>query len=212
MTSLSELGKKKTAAVAPVPADDPGLDFGSSEVAAPQATAVAVPLDYSKAARHVEHPQIEVEAVIGGCLMRLHINDMSPVQVLPWLKSLDPACKVRDDFPAKGGAFGKKETKRARLKAITLKASPNGTFIDLVCKSEKSISVTVSKKNADGFVAALTATGKIYTDNLDELQAAVDAKGNATVMLEAEEAVDVEYWTSEDGKSFMEALHAAVAE
>ncbi len=209
MTSLSELGKKRPAAAAPKPADDGSLDFGTAvesparavvQVAAPRATQ---PLPLGQ-----EHPQIEVEAVIGGCLMRLHITDMSPAQVLPYLKGLDPGCKVRDDFPAKGGGFGKKETKRARLKAITLKASTNGTFIDLVCKAEKSVSVTVSKKNADGFIAALTATGKVYTENLDELQAALDAKGNATVMLESEEAVDVEYWTSEDGKSFMEALHA----
>ena len=148
--------------------------------------------------------------MIGGCLMRLHINDMSPAQVLPWIKSLDPACKVRDDFPAKGGgAFGKRDTKRARLKAITLKASASGTFIDLVCKGEKTVSVAVSKKNADGFVSALAATGRISADNLDELQAAVDAKTAATVMLEEEEAVEVEYWTTEDGKNFMEALHAA---
>lgn len=208
MTSLSELGRKKPAAAAPAPKVDAGLDFGETDE--PVKQAVAVPLDYSKAATYQEHPQIEVEAVVGGCLMRLHITDMSPAQVLPWLKSLDPACKVRDDFPAKGGgAFGKRDTKRARLKAITLKASANGTFIDLVCKAEKSVSVTVSKKNADGFIAALTATGKVYTENLDELQAALDTKGNATVMLEKEEAVDVEYWTSEDGKSFMEALHAA---
>lgn len=221
MTSLSELGRKKPAAAAPAPKVDPGLDFGvaastpadllprtskttAETVAAPRATA---PHSFG------DWPQIEVEAVIGGCLMRLHITDMSPAQVLPWLKSLDPACKVRDDFPAKGGgAFGKRDTKRARLKAITLKASANGTFIDLVCKAEKSVSVTVSKKNADGFIAALTATGKVYTENLDELQAALDTKGNATVMLEKEEAVDVEYWTSEDGKSFMEALHAASPE
>jgi len=209
MTSLSELGKKKPAPAAAQPADDGGLDFGPSvapvrEVAAPRAIE---PIPSGQ-----EHPQIEVEAVIGGCLMRLHITDMSPAQVLPYLKGIDPGCKVRDDFPAKGGgAFGKRETKRARLKAITLKASANGTFIDLVCKAEKSVSVTVSKKNADGFIAALTATGKVYTDNLDELQAALDAKGNATVMLESEEAVDVEYWTSEDGKSFMEALHPGAA-
>jgi len=207
MTSLSELGKRRAAAPAPVPADDPGLDFGASEVAT-----VAAPRAIEPHPSGQEHPQIEVEAVIGGCLMRLHINDMSPAQVLPYLKSLDPACKVRDDFPAKGGAFGKKETKRARLKAITLKASPNGTFIDLVCKGEKTVSVTVSKKNADGFVAALGATGKVSAENLVELEAAVDGKTQATVMLDSEEAVDVEYWTTEDGKSFMEALHPASPE
>lgn len=222
MTSLSELGRKKPAAAAPAPKVDAGLDFGEADVAAPQAiepvatatkTQTGMVAAPQAATPLCDWPQIEVEAVIGGCLMRLHITDMSPAQVLPWLKSLDPACKVRDDFPAKGGgAFGKRDTKRARLKAITLKASANGTFIDLVCKAEKSVSVTVSKKNADGFIAALTATGKVYTENLDELQAALDTKGNSTVMLESEEAVDVEYWTSADGKSFMEALHAASPE
>jgi hypothetical protein len=201
MTSLSELGKKKM----PPPADT-GLDFGVASE--PVAAAVARATGPHSTAQ--DWPQIEVEAVIGGCLMRLHINDMSPAQVLPWIKSLDPACKVRDDFPAKGGgAFGKRDTKRARLKAITLKASASGTFIDLVCKGEKTVSVAVSKKNADGFVSALAATGRISADNLDELQAAVDAKTAATVMLEEEEAVEVEYWTTEDGKNFMEALHAA---
>ena len=218
MTSLSELGKKKNA---PAPAADAGLDFG--EVAAPQATAApqrtppAPPQAGAMQARIStplgEHPQIEVEAVIGGCLMRLHITDMSPAQVLPYLKSIDPGCKVRDDFPAKGGgAFGKRETKRARLKAITLKASANGTFIDLVCKGEKSVSVTVSKKNADTFISTLAGIGKVTVENLDELQAAFDAKASATVMLEREEAVDVEYWTTEDGKAFMEAMHAAAAD
>lgn len=214
MTSLSELGKKKAAAPAPAPAEDPGLDFGASEVATPQATAAMFTQDYAKAARNVvEHPQIEVEAVIGGCLMRLHIADMSPVQVLPYLKSLDPACKVRDDFPAKGGgAFGKRETKRARLSAVMLKASPNGVFIDLLCKAEKGVSVSVSKKTSDTFIASLAATGKIHDENIEALQAAVDTKTTATVMLESDETVDVEYWTMEDGKSFMEALHAAAAE
>ena len=206
--SLSQRAKQ----VAASEVDDGDLGFESApeaiEAAPTTARAAASPKVRYDGGTPVHPARIEVEAVVGGCLMRLHLENMSPAGVLPWLKGIDPNCKVRDDFPAKGGGFGKRETKRARLKAINLKASPNGTFIDLVCKAEKAVSVTVSKKNADGFVAALAATGRVIEENLAELQGAIDAKGQATVMLDDTEAVDVEYWTSEDGKSFMEALHA----
>lgn len=212
MTRLSELGQVRPAKAS---SGDNGLDFGADvvppkSIAPKPLRAVASPvvgeLVDVEGMERVE--RIEVDAVVGGCLMKITLSGFAPQDVLPWLKSCDAGCKVRDDFPAKG-AFGKRETKRARLKAVTLKASANGTFIDLLCKGEKSVSVTVSKKSADGFIAALSGTGRVYQDNLDELQAAFDSKGNATVMLDDAEAVDVEYWTTEDGKAFMESLHAA---
>ena len=222
MTSLSELGKRKAA---PVPADDDGLDFGqaAAAVVAPRAIETGAEpraIEPSKSNKPQtgmsaplgEWPQIEVEAVVGGCLMRLHVTDMSPAQVLPWLKSLDPGVKVRDDFPKGGAGFGKKETKRARLMVITLKASDNGTFIDLVCKGESEVSVTVSKKRAGEFIGMLAGTQRVTDEHLDKLQGAMDNKGQATVILDGSEPVDVEYWTSDDGKAFMEALHAAAAD
>lgn len=206
MTSLSELGKKKTAP-APAAAVADGLDFGEKDPGPPAEERRPAPAPVLRTAQ--ESIQIEVEAVVGGCLMRLHIADMSPAQVLPWLKSLDPGVKVRDDFPKGGAGFGKKETKRARLMVITLKASDNGTFIDLVCKGESEVSVTVSKKRAGEFVGMLAGTQQVTDEHLDKLQGAMDSKGQATVILDSTEPVDVEYWTSDDGKAFMEALHVA---
>lgn len=202
MSGLSGLGRKKTEEPA-------GLDFApAAAVVEAEPVAIAAPIDSGiRPASYGAFPRVEVEAVIGGCLMRLHFEGTNPGAIHGIIKGFDANAKVRDDFPAKGGAFGKRETKRARLKAITLKATATGTFIDLVCKGEKTVSVTVSKKNADGFVAALGATGRVGAENLQELERAVDGKSQATVMLEAEEAVDVEYWTSEDGKAFMEAIH-----
>lgn len=223
MTRLSELGAVRRRPLAKDNGQgtmdngerEAGLDFGA-DVETVGVTSGGTPALPAAANEVRERPQavrvpsrverIEVDAVVGGCLMKITVAGMFPPDVLPWLKSLDPSVKVRDDFPSKG-AFGKRETKRARLKAVTLKASANGTFIDLLCKGEKSVSVTVSKKSADGFIAALAGTGKVYQENIEELQAAFDSKGNATVMLDDDEAVDVEYWVTEDGKAFMESVH-----
>lgn len=152
--------------------------------------------------------QIEVDAVVGGCLMKIALSGVAPMEVLPWLRSLDPAAKVRDDFPAKG-AFGKRDTKRARLMVITLRASDAGLFIDLVCMGEAEVSVGIGKKKAPEFIGLLGATGVVGADRIQKLEAAAASKGQATVILGESERVEVEYWTTDDGKAFFESLHAA---
>lgn len=188
------------------PAD---LDFSEPTEPEPRIQAVPEPFRVSGTitipAPRVE--RIEVDAVIGGCLMKLSVSGVEPAGVLPWLRTLDPACKVRDDFPAKA-AFGKRETKRARLMVITLRASDNGLFIDLVCKGDAEVSVAVGKKKAPEFIGMLAGTNRVSDEHLDKLQTAADGKGQATVILDSTEAVDVEYWSSDDGKAFLESLHA----
>lgn len=194
-----------------------GLDFGSP---APAPTATPAPSAPSPGTRVARRPierqddpvvvqRIEVDAVIGGCLMKITLGaGMSPEGVLPYLRTLDPNCKVRDDFPSKSFG-GKRETLRARLLVITLRATDNGLFIDLVCRGEKDVSVAVSKKKAPEFRDLIAGCGKVSSEHLESIDTAIVSKGSATVVLVGDEAVDVEYWTTDDGKAFLEALHPA---
>lgn len=217
MTRLSELGKRQ-AVVPASPSDDEGLDFASAEgdgAKVAQKAAAMVPRLRGDDGLGSSDPAVrwlEVEAVVGGCLMRLHLEGIRPEGVLSWLKGIDPGVKVRDDFPRGGaGGFGKRDTKRARLMVITLKASDNGLFIDLVAQGESDVSVKVSKKKAPEFVGLLSATGRVSEEKLEKLEGAVSAKGQATVILGDDEWVEVEYWTGDDGAAFLEALHAGGA-
>lgn len=192
MTTLSELTKKQ--AVDPPPAD-------AAHVAMPSPDERRIEVRKSLVER------VEVDVVLGGVLMKITFAaGMDPSGVLPYLRSLDPGCKVRDDFPSKSFG-GKRERLRARLLVITLKASDNGLFIDLVCRGESDLSVKVSKKKAGEFRGLLAGTGQVSEAHLETIDGAIASKGTATVVLGGEESVEVEYWTADDGAAFLENLH-----
>jgi hypothetical protein len=149
---------------------------------------------------------IEIEAVIGGALMRLNFSgEQNPAELRNAILAIDPNAKMRDDFPKRGG--GPRDTKSARVLAINLRVTDGGAFVDLVCQGpDGDMSVAVSKKASPEFPGALEALGKLTPKNLDKVKAAYSSKGNATVILSEAEQFGANYWTTEDGKAFMDAL------
>jgi hypothetical protein len=153
--------------------------------------------------------KIELDAVIGGALMRLTLaGGVDPTQVKPAIMAADPSAKVRDDFPRGGFGGGNRETKTARCVVINVRVTDSGKFIDLVCQNGEDLSVAVSKKKADGWLDELKALNKLSVKNLDKLQAAFDSKGAATVILSEDQQFGVGYWKTDDGKAFMENMTA----
>jgi len=162
---------------------------------------------------------IEVEAAVHGCLMKIRLEgNVCPSDVLPWLKSLDPGVKVRDDFPKGkfGGGFGSKDTKLARLMMVTARITDTGKFVELACQNGDDVMVKVSKKASETFLADLRALGVVSEKSMAKLEKAFDDKGNAMVILTKAEPLGVRYWTTEDGNahfldSFTTELPAAPA-
>lgn len=155
--------------------------------------------------------KIEVEAVVCGVLQRVTLTGCAPDQVGAYLKALDPTCKTRDDFPSKSFG-GKKETKSAILMVITLRASDSGLFIDLVCQGESDVSVSVGKKKAPDFRNELAALGKISAANLAKIDDAIANKGQTTIIFHETDGIQVNYWTTDDGKAFYESLSTTTTE
>lgn len=149
---------------------------------------------------------VEIEAVVGGALQRIQfVAGTNPAEVKAMLLSLDPNTKVRDDFP-KRGSFGNRETKAARCLVINARVTDTGKFVDLVCQNGDDLSVAVSKKNSETFLQDLTALQKLHDRNLKKLAKAFDEKGTATVILGDDEQFGVNYWTTDDGKAFMDSM------
>ena len=149
---------------------------------------------------------IELEAVLCGALMRLKFGPgLDPADILPALKALDPNVQVRDAFPMKG-QFGNRETKTATALVITARVTDSGAFVDITCQNGDDISVSVSKKKAPEFPANLAALGRLTPDHLAKVQTAYDSKSTATVVLSDAERFGVKYWTTDDGKNFLDEM------
>lgn len=149
---------------------------------------------------------IEVEAVIGGALMRMQLAaGTNPAQVKGAILALDPNAKVRDDFPMRGR--GPKETKLARALVINVDIKDAGKFIDLVCQNGDDMKVSVPKKASDEWLGQLEALGKVGEKNLLKLRHAFDEKKAATVILPEDEQFGVKYFEI-DGKGYLEGMQA----
>jgi len=148
---------------------------------------------------------IEVEAVIGGVLQRVRLSGVAPMDVKALLQGWDPACKVREDFPSKFMG-GKKETKTARVLVINMRCSDSGKFIDLTAQNGDDISIAVPKRLSETFVSDLKALDKLGDKQLAKLEKAVREKTSATLILREEEQIGAKYWTSDDGKAFLDSL------
>ena len=155
---------------------------------------------------HIEG--IEVEAVVGGALQRIRLRaGTNPALVAALLKTLDPGAEVRSAFPARGN-FGSRETKTARVLVIQARVTDGGAFIDLIGRNGADLSVSVSKKSAAGFLDAVKALGKLSDTHLQTLDKAWADKAQATIILPESEQFGVQYWTTDDGKAFMDSLVA----
>ena len=154
---------------------------------------------------------VEVEAVVCGVLQRIKFGaGINPAQIGPWLKALDPNCKVRDDFPSKGAFGGKnRDVLLARVLMVQARKSDHGLFIDLIAQDTDDITVSVPKAKAEGFGESVKALGKLGEKALAKLEAALTGKGMAVpvVFLPAEQ-FGVKYWKTDDGKYFMDSVCA----
>jgi len=150
---------------------------------------------------------VEIEAVIGGALMRLRLAaGTDPTTVAPLLKAIDPGVKLRDDFP-RGGAYGKRETQLTRCVMIELDASRDSLFISLICNNGESRKVAVSKKSSGEFMGKLEALGKVGDKGLTQLQHAMETKKSVLVALGEEEQFGALYYEFE-GKAYLDGLQA----
>jgi len=154
--------------------------------------------------------EISVEAVVGGCLQRIRFKPgTNPADVGAILRGCDPAAKVRDDFPHRnyGGA---RATKLARVLVVNVRVTDAAKFIDLTCQAEgDDLSVAISKKSAGTFLEDLKALGRLSSAHIGKLAAAFEHKGSATVVLADEgEQFAVKFWTTDDGRHFMDSLIA----
>lgn len=148
---------------------------------------------------------IEVEAIVGGALQRITFRpETDPYCVAGMLRILDPNMQVRTEWPRKGG--GPRDTKTARAIVINVRVNDNGKFIDIVGQNGDDISISVSKKSADTFLDSLKSLGKLKDGHLAKVEKAFTSKASATVILDAEEQFGVSYWTTDDGRAFMEAM------
>lgn len=151
--------------------------------------------------------RVDVEAVVGGVLMRLSFRGVTqPGAIAGWLKAQDAGAKWRDDFPKKFDGKAR-ETKSALVKVITLRASDSGLFWDLVAVGDgDELSVSVSKKLSGDFADRLRLTEALAPERLVKLTEAIAGKKTATLILTETEGLVVKYWTTDDGKAFVEGV------
>lgn len=147
---------------------------------------------------------VEVEAVIGGVLQRVRLGRCNPAEVGLMLRALDPGAKWRDDWPKK--SFGDRPLKTARVLVISLRVSDSGKFWDLVGRDEDDLSIGVSKKNADTMLDLIRALNRVGEKHLAKLQAAMDGKASATIVLSEAEQFGARYWTTDEGKHYLDSL------
>lgn len=96
---------------------------------------------------------IEIEAVIGGALMRVtFVAGTNPAQVPALIREIDPAVQFRDSFPTRGGG-GARATQGAKVLVITVEGRGDSIFIKLTAttKDGDDTSISVSKKRSGDF-------------------------------------------------------------
>jgi len=168
----------------------------------------AVPVFLSQASELAKNVAcIEVDVVMKGCLQRIKLKaGTDPARVADLIKAADPNAKLRDDFPR--SKQYSRETKTARALSIIVKVTDSSKFIDVICSSgDDDFTIGVPRKKADSFPDDLAALGKLSERNMDKIRGAFESKGSATVVLGAEE-FGVVYWTTDDGKHFLDSMAA----
>lgn len=153
--------------------------------------------------------EVKIEAVFKKVLMMVSFAPgVLPGDAIEGLRALDPEVKFRDDFPKSGGgAFGKRDTKVARALTIIADVRETGKFITIIATTgADDLSVSVGKKGADEWFGKVSSLGKLSDRNLEKLRAAFDGKKLATITLGGSEQFGVKYWTTDDGKAFLEEM------
>jgi hypothetical protein len=153
--------------------------------------------------------EVEVEAVINGCLQKVRVKGMDPAKTHEWLKSLDPGVKVRDDFPKMGGKFGARETKSAVAMVMTAKKKGDYKSLDITCEgADGDVTVSVGKNGMDEIVQKLAALKCLHESAaLDKVAAALTGvDGQATCILKEGERFAVTYATGGNGAHYLEGV------
>lgn len=155
---------------------------------------------------------IEIEAVIGGALMRVtFVAGTNPAQVPALLRELDPSAQFRDAFPTRGNG-GSRATQSAKVLVITVEGRGDSIFIKLTATTKEGddLSISVPKKKSGDFLPDLEKLGKLSEKSLGKLKMAVESKKAATVILPDAEQIGVAYWKADDGSAYADSLTAEV--
>jgi hypothetical protein len=162
-----------------------------------------------KTNEEIQVVQLEVEAVIGGCLQRVTLTGVSPEKTLEFLKGLDAGVKVRDDFPKMGKGFGARETKSAVAMVMTAKKKGDYKSLDITCEgADGDVTVSVGKNGMDEIVQKLGALKCLHESAaLDKVAAALTGvDGQATCILKEGERFAVTYATGGNGAHYLEGV------
>lgn len=153
---------------------------------------------------------IEIEAIIGGALMRISfIAGTNPAIVPQLLRELDSGAQFRDAFPMRGGG-----AVRATLKALALfimiEARGDRTFVKITGTNTdgEDLTINVPSKKAAEWLPAVEALGKLGTKTLAKLRAATESKRAETAVLLDTEKFGVNYWRTDDGTAYLDSMTA----
>lgn len=189
--------------------------FAQTPAPAPDRAATGLPAPNSATFNPPSDPapikldSISLDAVVGGALMQLRFSGQTPpTAIKPWILSLDPAAKIRDDFPAKN--FGQsRDLKTARALVVTLKKYNDNLSLDFLCQTPEGDNLTASpyRNAAAKIVQALAALPNLTPANKAKIEQIQAATGNPTLplVLTPEEQFGVKYWTK-DGSHIAEEI------
>lgn len=153
---------------------------------------------------------IEIEAIIGGALMRVTFAEgTNPATVPQLLRELDPACQFRDAFPMRGGGAAR-ATLQARALVITVEGRGDMVFVKITATNAdgEDLTIAVSKKKAPEWLPAVEALGKLTTKTIGKLKTALETKKAATAILSEAEQFGVGYWKADDGTAYLDSMSA----
>lgn len=150
---------------------------------------------------------IEVEAVVNGALMRVTLSDATPAEALALLRECDPNAQFRTEFP-RSGRGGSRDTKSARAVGLMLNIRDSFKGIDIIAVDAggQEITVSVSKAKAETWPADVAALGRLTDDQVERIRALFERKGTAPIMLADPQQFGVDYWTADDGKSYLDKM------
>jgi len=150
--------------------------------------------------------KITVEAVVHGALMRMDFAGVEPLEALEAIRAHDPNAKFREDFP-RGGRGSERQTKSATALCINGRRTDAGTFIELGSRGDgDDFTVAVSRKGVDVFLEDVRRLGKLTSEHQGKLNGLAEKSGSTFIPLGEAEQFQVCYWTSDDGRRYLDRI------
>lgn len=153
---------------------------------------------------------IEIEAIVGGALMRIHlVPGTNPANVANVLRGLDPQAQFRDSFPTRGGGGGR-PTLAARALVITAESRGDSVFIKITATNAdgEDLTISVPKRKTATFLPDLEALEKLSEKTMGKLRGAIESKKAATAILPAAEQIGINYWVADDKAAYLDSMTA----